>query len=194
MNVSQSASVVGESSKPMMESTETSAMPEAMTVGTSPISSSDQDSKLLAPILSRVLGHPVVRKALAACSNFDAVVLGTVKVGFSLGSVSDAKVTHGRGYHDSGSTGVMVGSSMTAEIQAPSVTVVSPILGQYPWVVYNPFSPLSDLADGVIDEFVEGKDHVEVQKSHHHVDTISLKYRRATTMFIILSHDFFFQC
>ena len=89
----------------------------------------------------------------------------------------------------------MVGSLITAKIEALSLTVVSSILGQYPWVVHNPFSPLSDLADGVIDEFVEGEDHVEVQKSHHHVDTMSLKYRRATTMFIILSHDFvFFQC
>ena len=120
------------------------------------------------------------------------MVLGSVKVGFSLGSVSDAKVTHGRGYRDSGSTDVMVGSSTTVEIEAPSLTVVLSILGQYPWVVHNPFSPLLDLGDGVVDEFVEGEDHVEVQKSHHHVDTMSLKYRRATTMFIILSHDFVF--
>ena len=120
------------------------------------------------------------------------MVLGSVKVGFSLGSVSDAEVTHGRGYRDSGSTGVMVGSSTTTEIEAPSLTVVSPILAQYPWVVHNPFSPLSDLGDGVVDKFVEGKNHVEVQKSHHHVDTMSLKYKRATTMFIILSHDFVF--
>ena len=126
--MSQSVSVVGESSKPTMESTETSAMPETTTVGTSPISNSDQDSKLLAPIPSRVLGHPVVGKALAACSNSDAMVLGSVKVGFSLGSVFDAEVTHGRGYCDFGSTGVMVGSSMTVEIEALSLTVVSPIL------------------------------------------------------------------
>ena len=65
---------MGESSKPTMESTETSAMPEATTVGTSPISNFDQDSKLLAPIPSRVLGHPVVGKALAACSNSNVVV------------------------------------------------------------------------------------------------------------------------
>ena len=127
--MSQSVSVVGESSKPTMESTETSAMPEATTVGTSPISSSNQDSKLLAPIPSRVLGHPVAGKALAACSNSDAVVLGSIKVGFLLGSVSDVEVTHGRGYRDSASTGVMVGSSMTAGIEAPSLIVVLPILG-----------------------------------------------------------------
>ena len=59
VSVSQSVNVVGESSKPTMGSMETLAMPEATTVGTLPISSSDQDSKLLAPILSRVLGHPV---------------------------------------------------------------------------------------------------------------------------------------
>ena len=127
--MSQSVSVVAESSKPTMESTETSAMPEATTISTSLISSSDQDLKLLAPIPSRVLGHPVVRKALAPCSNSDTVVLGSVKVGFSLGLVSDAEVTHGRGYRDFGSTGVMVGSSSTAEIEAPSLTMVSPILG-----------------------------------------------------------------
>ena len=121
--------MVGESSKPTMESTETSVMPEATTVGTSPISNSDQDSKLVAPIPSRVLGHPVAGKALAACSNSDAVVLGSVKVGFWLGLVSDAEVTHGRGYRDSRSTGVMVGSSTMVEIEASSLTVVSLILG-----------------------------------------------------------------
>ena len=102
VSVSQSVSVVGESSKPTMESTETSAMPEATTVGTSPISNFDQYSKLLTPIPLRVLGHPVVGKALAACSNSDAVVLGSVKVGFSLGSVSNIEVTNGRGYRDLG--------------------------------------------------------------------------------------------
>ena len=120
---------MGESSKPTMEAIETSVMPEATTVGTSPISSSDQDSKLLAPIPTRVLGHPVARKALAACSNSDAVVLDSVKVGFLLGSVSNAEVTHRRGYRDSGSIGVMVGSLTMAEIEASSLTVVSPILG-----------------------------------------------------------------
>ena len=57
--MSQSVSVVEESSKPTMEVIDTSVMLEAMTVGTLPISSSDQDSKLLAPIPSRVLGHPM---------------------------------------------------------------------------------------------------------------------------------------
>ena len=78
-----------------MESTETSVIPKAMTVATSPISNSDQDLKLLAPIPSRVLRHPVAGKALATCSNSDVVVLSSVKVGFSLGSVSDAEVTRG---------------------------------------------------------------------------------------------------
>ena len=158
--MSQSVSVVGESSKPTMEAIDTSVMPEATTVGTSPISSSDQDSKLLAPIPSRVLGHLVARKALAACSNSDAVVLDSVKVGFLLGSVFDAEVTHGRGYRDFGSTGVMVGSLTTTEIEASSLTVVSPILGQYPWMVHNPFSPLSDLGDGRSEERRVGKECV----------------------------------
>ena len=138
----------------------------------------------------------MARKSMAVCNNSDAVVLGSVMVGFSLGSVFDAEVTHGRGYRDSGSTSVMVGSSMTAKIEAPSLTVVSLILGQYPWVVHNPFSPLSDLGDGVVDEFVEGEDHVEVQKSHHHVDTMSLKYRRATTnvVLVLISSNLIYSC
>ena len=90
----------------------------------------------------------------------------------------------------------MVGSSTTTEIEAPSLTVVSPILGQYPWVVHNPFSPLSNLGDGVVDEFVEGEDHVEVQKSHHHVDTMSLKYKRATTgvVLVLISNNLICSC
>ncbi|KAK7846814.1 putative metal-nicotianamine transporter ysl7 [Quercus suber] len=63
-----------------MESTETSVMPEATMVGTSLISRADHDYELLTPIPSRVLGHPVVGKALATCSNSDAVVLGSIKV------------------------------------------------------------------------------------------------------------------
>ena len=46
----QSVSVAGESSKPPMESTVTSTMPEALTTGGSTIPSSDQASELLAPI------------------------------------------------------------------------------------------------------------------------------------------------
>ncbi|KAK7819026.1 putative transcription elongation factor spt5 like protein 1 [Quercus suber] len=89
--------------------------------------------KIMAGVQCGTTGKLIVAgKALAACSNSDAVVLGSVKVGFSLGSVSDAEVTHGRGYRDSRSTGVMVGSSTMAEIEAPSLTVVSPILGRYP--------------------------------------------------------------
>ena len=63
-------------------------------------------------------------------------------------------------------------------------------------MVHNPFSPLSDLGDGVVDEFVEGEDHVEVQKSHHHVDTMSLKYRRATTnvVLVLISNNLIYSC
>ena len=55
----------------------------------------------------------------------------------------------------------MVVSSATTVIEAPILKVVSPILGQYPWVVQNRFSPLSDLGNGVEDEFMEGEDHEE---------------------------------
>ena len=63
-------------------------------------------------------------------------------------------------------------------------------------MVHNPFSPLSNLGDGVVDEFVEGEDHVEVQKSHHHVDTMSLKYKRATTsvVLVLISNNLICSC
>ena len=88
---------MGESSKPPMESTVTSAMPEALTTGGSTIPSSDQASKLLAPILSSVIRYLVARKAVTSCSSFDTVVLASVKAGFSMGSVSNAEVTLGLG-------------------------------------------------------------------------------------------------
>ena len=133
---------MGESSKPPMESTVTSAMPEALTTGGSTIPSSDQASKLLAPILSSVIRYLVARKAVTSCSSFDAVVLAFVKAGFSMGSDSDVEVTLGLGNCDSGSTGIMVGSSTTTAV-----------------VIQNRFSPLPDLGNGVKDEFVEGEDH-----------------------------------
>ena len=133
---------MGESSKPTMESTETSAMPEATTVGTSPISNFDQYSKLLTPIPSRVIGYPVAGKAVTCCSSSDAVVLASVMAGFSMGSVSDVEVTLGLGNCDYGFTDIMVGSSTTTAV-----------------VIQNRFSPLPDLGNGVEDEFVEGEDH-----------------------------------
>ena len=53
-------------------------------------------------------------------------------------------------------------------------------------MVHNPFSPVSDLGDGVVNDFVEGENLVEVQNNHHHVDTMSLKYRRATTNVVLV--------
>nr|XP_023927128.1 uncharacterized protein LOC112038539 [Quercus suber] len=149
--VNQNVCVVGESSKPLMESSVPSALPEAPTVGGSSISSSDQDSELLVPIPSRALGYPVAGKASSPCGSSDAVVLDSISAGFSMGSVSDAETTLGLGIRDSGSTGVMVGSSATAEI-----------------MVHNRFSPLSDLGIGVEDEFVVRDDLVEDQWCHHH--------------------------
>nr|POF23299.1 hypothetical protein CFP56_45121 [Quercus suber] len=83
--------MVGESSKPPMESTVTSALPEAPTASGSLIPSSDQASELLAPIPSRVIGDPMAGKAMTACSSSDAVVLASIKAGFSMGSVSDVE-------------------------------------------------------------------------------------------------------
>ena len=138
----QSVSVVGESSKPPMESTMTLTMPEAPRAGGSLIPSSDQALELLTPIPSRVIGYPVAGKAVTCCSSSDAVVLASVKAGFSMGSVSDVEVTLGLGNCDSGFTDIMVGRSTTMAV-----------------VIQNRFSPLPDLGNGVEDEFVEGEDH-----------------------------------
>ena len=145
--------MVGESLKPPMESMVILVMPEAPTASISAICSFDQASELLAPIPSRVLGYLVAEKALTSSSSSDAMVLNSIKAGFSMGSISDAEVTDGLGNRDSRSTGDLVGTSATAAI-----------------VVQNRFSPLSDLGNGVEDEFMEGEDHVEDQGSHHHVD------------------------
>ena len=63
-------------------------------------------------------------------------------------------------------------------------------------MVHNPFSPVSDLGDGVVNDFVEGENLVEVQKNHHHVDTMSLKYRRATTnvVLVLISSNLIYSC
>ena len=39
-------------------------------------------------------------------------------------------------------------------------------------MVQNRFSPLSDLGNGVEDEFMEGEDHEEEQRSYHQDDTM----------------------
>ena len=143
--------MVGESSKPLMESTVISVMPKALTASISPISSSDQASKLLASNPTRVLGVLDVGKALASRSCSTAVVLDSVKAGSSIGLVSDAEVTHGLGNRNFGSTNDLV---VSLAIEASILKVVSPILGRYPWVVQNRFSPLSDLGNRVEDEFM----------------------------------------
>ena len=122
---------MGKSSKPPMESTVISVMPEALSAGISPISSSDQASKLLTSNPTRVLGVLDAGKALASRSSSTAMVLDSVKVDSSMGSVSDAEVTHGLGNRDSRSTSDMVASSVTTMIEAPILKVVSPILGRY---------------------------------------------------------------
>ena len=94
----------------------------------------------------------MARKALTSCRSSDVVVLASIKVGFSVGSVSNAEVTLSLGYRDSRSTGVRVGSLATVAI-----------------VVQNRFSPLSNLGNGVEDEFVVGEDLGNDHRCHHHV-------------------------
>ena len=89
--------------------------------------------------------------ALPPCGSSDAVVLSFVKEGFLMGSTSGAETTLDLGKHVSGSTGVMVGCSASAEI-----------------MVQNRFSPLSNLGNGVEDEFVAGEDLVEDQRCQHY--------------------------
>ena len=122
---------MGKSSKPPMESTVISVMPEALSAGISPISSSDQASKLLTSNPTRVLGVLDAGKALASRSSSTAMVLDSVKAGSSMGSVFDAEVTHGLGKRDSRSTSDMVASSVTTMIEAPILKVVSPIFSRY---------------------------------------------------------------
>lgn len=126
----QNESVVGKSSKPPMEST---VMLEVSTVVLLPISSSDQASKLLTSILTRALADPETRKASASRSSA-AVVLSTDKAVAAMGSVFDAEVTHGLGSRGPGFTSDRV---VSLAIEAPCRNVVSPILGQNPWVVQN---------------------------------------------------------
>ena len=76
-----------------------------------------------------------------------------VKAGSSMGSVSDAEVSIGLGV-----------SPAMASFESPMLKVVSPILGRYPWLTQNRFSPLLDLGNGVEDEFEEGEVQEEEQR------------------------------
>ena len=89
----QNVCVLGESSKPPMES----LVPEAPTVGGSSFSNSDQASEIPTPIPSRVIGYPVADNASPPCGSSDAVVLTSVKEVFSMGSASGAETTLGLG-------------------------------------------------------------------------------------------------
>ena len=68
-----------------------------------------------------------------------------------MGSASGAEASLGLGKRVPRSTGAMVSSSTSVEI-----------------LVQNRFSPLSDLGNGVEDEFVAGEDLVEDQRCQHH--------------------------
>ena len=147
----QTICMLGESSKPPMESSMPSTMPEAPTVGGSSFSSADQALEIPTPILLQVNGYPVAGNASPSFGSSNAVVLASIKDGFSMGSASGAETTLGLGKRVSGSTGAMVGSSVLAEI-----------------MVQNHFSPLSDLGNGVEDEFMAGEDLVKDQRWQHH--------------------------
>nr|POF16722.1 hypothetical protein CFP56_71158 [Quercus suber] len=148
-----SASVVGECSKLPMKSTKTPGLPETLTAVISPLPSSDQASELLPSYLTRVLGVPKTGKGLASRSGYVVDVFDTVKAGSSMSSVSDAEESIGFGV-----------SSATASFETPMLKDVPPILGRYPWVAQNRFYPLSDLGNGIEDEFEEGEVLVEEQR------------------------------
>ena len=169
----QSARVVGETSKSPMNSTVLPAMPETSTAGILLISCSDQASELLTAIPTRVLGAPETGKVSASRSSSTAVARVSGKAVSHRCTDSDAEVTLGLGIWGSGFTSEMVVSLVTAMIKAPILNVVPPSLVQYPWVVQNRFSPLSDLGSGVEDVLVEGDDHEEVQRSNHEFQTDS---------------------
>ncbi|KAF3956710.1 hypothetical protein CMV_018193 [Castanea mollissima] len=141
----QSARVVGESSKPPMKSSVLSVLPEGLSAGLSPISSPDHSSELLASNPSRELGAPVTENASALRSSSVAVLLDSGKAVSPMDTVSDAEESHGIGIRDSGFTSDPAVSSPTAALEAPILKGVSSILGQYPWVIQNRFSPLSEL-------------------------------------------------
>ena len=159
-----SESVVGEGSKAPMEST---VLPEDSLAGLSPIPSSDQASELLIPNPTSVFGVPETGNASVSRRSSAAVVPDSDKTVSSMDSISVAEVPIGLGIRDPRFTGGMVVSLATAKIEALIQEVVSQILGRNPWVVQNRFSPLSDLGNGVDDEFVEGEDHEVDQRSNH---------------------------
>ncbi|KAF3973051.1 hypothetical protein CMV_003495 [Castanea mollissima] len=162
----QSARVVGESSKPPMKSSVLSVLPEGLSAGLSPISSPDHSSELLASNPSRELGAPVTENASALRCSSVAVLLDSGKAVSPMDTVSDAEESHGIGIRDSGFTSDPAVSSPAVVLEAPILKGVSPILGQYPWVIQNRLSPLLELGNGVDDVFVEGEDHEEVSGLH----------------------------
>ena len=148
-------------------------MPETSTAGISPISCSNQALELLTAIPTSVLGAPETGKVSASRCSSTAVARVFDKVVSPRCTNSDAEVTLGLGNRGSGSTSETVVSSAKAMIEAPILNVVPPSLVQYPWVVQNQFSPLSDLGNGVEDVLVERDDHEEVQRSNHGFQTNS---------------------
>ena len=141
-----SESVVGESSRTLMESTVTSELPEALTVVISLVPRPNQALEPLPSYPTSVSRVPKTDKGstLRSGSVMDDFVAG--KAVSSMGSVSDAEV----------SIGLRVSPASTS-FESPLLKVVSPILGRYPWVTQNRFFPLSDLGNGVEDEFEEGE-------------------------------------
>ena len=163
----QSAMVVGETSKPPMKSTVPPAMTETSTVVNTPISCSNHASKTLTDIPTSVLGALETGKVSVSRSSPTAGARVSGKAASPRCIDSDAEITLGLGNRGSGFTSETVVSSASATIEAPILNVVPPSLVQYPWVVQNRFSPLSDLGNGVEDVLVEGDDHEEVQRSNH---------------------------
>ena len=148
----QSTSVAGESSKPPME---LSVLPEALTTVLSLVHYPDQVPEPFPSYPTRVSRVSKSGKGSASRNGSVVDVSDAVKAGPPMGSVSHAEV----------SLGLRV-SSATTSLTTPMLKVVSPILDSYPWVAHNRFSPLSDLGNGVEDEFEEGEVQEEVQRGN----------------------------
>lgn len=142
----QSESVVGECSRPPMESTVTSELPEAPMAVISPVPKPGQALESLLSYPTSVSSVPKTGKGCASRSGSVVDDFVAVKAGSSMGSVFDAEVSIGLGV-----------SPAMASFESPMLKVVSPILGRYPWLTQNRFSPLLDLGNGVEDEFEEGE-------------------------------------
>ncbi|KAF3960713.1 hypothetical protein CMV_014595 [Castanea mollissima] len=130
-----------------MKSSALSVMPEGASAGLPPASTPASSSELLASNPSRELGAPVTETPSALRCSSAAVFLDSGKAVLPLDTISDAEDSHD-----------LAVSSPSVVLEAPILKGAAPILDQFPWVIQNRFSPLSELGNGVDEGFVEGED------------------------------------